>query len=94
MTQLYDKLASPAKQRLIKSVAYRRQLRDILFPVSTVERRHFQGLYGRMVETIDVDAESVRMRTRYVVGFDAAVLAKIVLSHPGIKRVCRYRVFT
>ena len=56
-------------------------------PVATVEVNDTGRLDGRGVETPDVDAEAVGIRSGYVERLDTAVLAEVVLSRLGIERV-------
>lgn len=74
------------------SVAYRRQLVDILCPVFTVERRNRNGLNAVAVKTVDVNTDAVRMRARHIVGLDAAVAAKIMARNLAIELVKRQLV--
>jgi len=46
------------------------------------------------MQTVYIDAETVRMGAWHIKGFDAAVLAEMVLCNARVKCVCRDRVFT
>ena len=40
-----------------------------------------------MVQTVDVDTQAVRMRSRYIKGLDPTFTAKAVLRHTGIEGI-------
>lgn len=60
---------------------------NILFPVFAVKRCDFNGSDCRRLETIRVDTDSVRVRSRYIKRFDSAMAAEIVLRYSGVEGI-------
>jgi len=63
-----------------------RQLRRMQLPMSTIER--IDDKFLRLgFEAANINIISVRIRPRYIEGFDATRSAKSVLSHAGVESV-------
>ena len=60
---------------------------SVIFPVAAVEVIDADSRYRRWVETADVDADSVGVRSRYVKRFDAADRAEMMLGDTGVEGV-------
>jgi hypothetical protein len=60
----------------------------------SVESPHTYFIERAAVETANIDAKSVGIRSGDVEGFNATKSAKQMLRHVGIERVGRQRFFT
>ena len=66
----------------------------ILFPVSTVEWLVVDDFYGVQVQTARINADTVWVRSRHVEGFNATVLAKVMLRFMATEGVERERLLS
>lgn len=85
--------AAHSSQKSGKSVVYRRQFVNILFPVFAVKWHDSQRIYCIFDQAVGVNADSIGMRPRHVKRLDAAVPTKIMLGDATIEPVSLERVF-
>ena len=60
---------------------------NVLFPGLAIEWRHLERADRSRIEAVCVDTDARRMGSRHIVGFHAAMAAKIVLRDTRVKRI-------